>query len=110
MRSYPALLIGRLGVNKEYQNKGIGKEVMEFIKAWFIDENNKTGCRFIVVDSYNETKPLNYYNKNGFNFLFNDEIQERKYTGLNKERDLVTRLMYFDLILLRNQSPPFSPV
>jgi hypothetical protein len=39
---------------------------MDFIKSWFIDKANKTGCRFIIVDSYNDTLPLKYYKRNGF--------------------------------------------
>ena len=55
-RSYPAVLIGRLGVNCEFQNTPIhiGRQLMSFIKDWFRHEDNKTGCRFIVVDAYNE--------------------------------------------------------
>jgi hypothetical protein len=46
-RSYPAVLIGRLGVNQDFKNIGIGRELMDFIKSWFIHPNNKTGCRFL---------------------------------------------------------------
>lgn len=99
-RSYPAVLIGRLGVNKYLKNRGIGKELMDFIKSWFIDSNNKTGCRFIVVDAYDESGPLKYYQNNGFKFLFGDEAQERVYTGINEDRPVKTRLMYYDLIEL----------
>ena len=73
---------------------------MDFIKSWFIDSSNKTGCRFVVVDSYNEEKPLKYYSNNGFQFLFSTEEQEQEYTGLKKDQRLKTRLMYFDLIQL----------
>lgn len=97
-RSYPAVLIGRLGVNENFKKKGIGCELMDFIKSWFIDPFNKTGCRFIVVDSYNELEPLNYYKKNSFELLFSTEEQERKYTSIPVDMDLKTRLMYFDLI------------
>jgi GNAT superfamily N-acetyltransferase len=100
--SYPAVLIGRLGVNKEYKGKGIGGKLMNFIKSWFIDENNKTGCRYLVVDSYNETTPLNYYLANGFQFLFDSEEDEKKYTGVKTADSLRTRLMYFDLIVLKS--------
>ncbi len=100
MRSYPAVLIGRLGVNVEFHEKGLGRELMDFVKSWFVDPSNKTGCRFIVVDSYNEEMPLNYYAKNGFGFLFSTEDQEREYTGLSEGQELETRLMYFDLIQL----------
>jgi GNAT superfamily N-acetyltransferase len=101
MRSYPAVLIGRLGVNKEAARQGLGREVMDFIKAWFVDKANKTGCRFIVVDAYNEERPKSFYEKNGFLFLFSTEHQEKEYLGLDKDDNLPTRLMYFDLITLR---------
>lgn len=99
-KSYPAVLIGRLGVNKEFGRKGIGSELMDFIKSWFIDKDNKTGCRFIVVDSYNTDNAKNYYLKNGFEFLFSTEEQEKQHMGLNSYDELKTRLMYFDLITL----------
>lgn len=109
MRSYPAVLIGRLGVNKNYRMvegevERTGKQLMDFIKSWFIDGANKTGCRFIVVDSYNETKPLRYYVQNDFVSLFSSEEQEKEFTGLKTEDTLITRLMYFDLIVLANKN------
>lgn len=102
MRSYPAVLIGRLGVNINYRNiegdkKRTGEQLMDFIKAWFIDRSNKTGCRFIVVDAYNESGPLGYYERNNFVYLFSSEEQEKEF----KTAALKTRLMYFDLILLQ---------
>ncbi len=99
-RSYPAVLIGRLGVNQNYKGVGIGRELMDFIKSWFIDPNNKTGCRFIVVDAYNEPIPIKYYMQNDFEFLFSTEEQEKEYMGLLLDDQLKTRLMYFDLIVL----------
>ncbi|WP_183560622.1 N-acetyltransferase [Mucilaginibacter sp. SP1R1] len=102
MRSYPAVLIGRLGVNSEFSRNGLGSEVMDFIKAWFIHDQNKTGCRYIVVDAYNEKRPLDYYIKNGFIYLFNDENQEREFLLIPDEAPLKSRLMFFDLIVLRN--------
>ncbi|MEX0810613.1 MAG: GNAT family N-acetyltransferase [Chitinophagales bacterium] len=99
-RSYPAVLIGRLGVSEKYHGKGIGRELMDFIKSWFIDSENKTGCRFVVVDSYNETVPISYYSRNGFKFLFSTEEQEKKFMDLPPNYDLKTRLMIFDLIVL----------
>lgn len=105
MRTYPAVLIGRLGVHKNYrriegEEDNIGKQLMDFIKSWFIDKGNKTGCRFIVVDSYNEPRALKYYEKNGFENLFSTEGQEKEFTGLPSEAELTTKLMFFDLIVL----------
>jgi GNAT superfamily N-acetyltransferase len=102
MRSYPAVLIGRLGVSKDFSGKRIGDELMDFIKAWFIDGNNKTGCRFAVVDSYNTDRPLKYYHRNSFEFVFQNEEQEKEHLGLKPESELHTRLMFFDLITLKS--------
>jgi GNAT superfamily N-acetyltransferase len=99
-KSYPAVLIGRLGVNKKFGRQGIGTELMDFIKSWFIDKDNKTGCRFIVVDSYNTENAINYYLKNNFVFLFSTEQQEKEHMGLTSTDELKTRLMFFDLITL----------
>lgn len=99
--SFPAVLIGRLGVNSKFKGQHIGSELMDFIKAWFIDPHNKTGCRFIVVDAYNEKGPLEYYEKNGFQYMFSTEQQETEYTKGVVNCPLVTRLMYFDLIVLK---------
>lgn len=99
-RSYPAVLIGRLGVSDKYKQNGIGRELMDFIKSWFIDPENKTGCRFVVVDSYNEDIPLAYYQRNSFEFLFSSPEQEKEFMGLPEDYKLKTRLMYFDLIVL----------
>ena len=73
---------------------------MDFIKSWFIDSNSKTGCRFLVVDAYNEPNPIQYYKKNDFEFLFSTEEQEKEYMGKSIDEILKTRLMYFDLIVL----------
>lgn len=105
MKSYPAVLIGRLGVNKHFRHlvqgeKSIGDQLMDFIKSWFIDRNNKTGCRFIVVDAYNEFAPLRYYKRNGFVELFSTEKQEKEYAKLHEDSVLTTRLLYYDLIVL----------
>ena len=100
MRRYPAVLIGRLGINEKYKHQGIGTDLMIFIKSWFIDAGNKTGCRFLIVDAYNDEVPLSYYEKNGFKYLFSTEAQEAEYTGLSSDAVLRTRLMFFDLITL----------
>jgi len=36
LSSYPATLIGRLGVNKEFAGKGIGSDLINFIKNWML--------------------------------------------------------------------------
>ena len=98
---YPAVLIGRLGISKKYQHLHIGSEVMDFIKSWFVEPYNKTGCRYLVVDAYNEDVPIAFYKKNGFDFMFSTEEQEKSYRGIVSDMPLKTRLMFFDLVLIK---------
>ena len=102
LRRFPGVLIGRLGTNKNISGKGYGSAVIDFIKAWFRSEENKTGCRFIIVDAHNNPATLHFYEKNGFRYLYTSEMNEAKSMGLNVKRSgtlpLHTRLMYFDLI------------
>lgn len=98
LRRYPAVLLGRLGTNRDYAGKGYGSAVMDFIKLWF-RTSNKTGCRFIIVDAYNQPATLRYYEKNHFKYLIPDERLEAKYMGIGIGRlPLNTRFMYFDLL------------
>jgi GNAT superfamily N-acetyltransferase len=83
--SHPAVKIGRLAVNTKYQSLGIGSEIMDYIKGYFLD-NNKTGCRFITVDADNDPKTLKFYEKNEFDYL------------TESDKNDPSRLMYFDLI------------
>lgn len=82
LRSYPAVKIGRFGVSKNLHGNGIGTNVIDFIKFYFL-EDNKSGCRFITVDAYNDALP--FYEKNGFEFLI-------------KKEECPTQLMFFDLM------------
>ena len=65
---YPAVLIGRLGINLKYQHCSVGT--------------------------------ISFYKKNGFEYIFHSEEQEREYRHISNLASLNTRLMYFDLIRL----------
>lgn len=99
LRTYPAVLIGRLGVSMSYQGKGfmIGRQIVNFIKLWFLDDDNKTGCRFLVVDAYNKPDALSFYERNGFKYLYASEEDERKATQVDSGT-IHTRLMFLDLL------------
>ncbi len=84
-RSYPAVKIGRLGVDREFQKIGLGTQILDYIKMLFVN-NNRTGCRFITVDAYKQS--LRFYEWNDFIYL--DE----------KDKNEETRLMYFDLSVI----------
>lgn len=99
-RTYPAVLIGRLGSTKEFQGSDyrIGSQMMMFIKEWFRSEDNKTGCRFILVDALNTPQTLAYYERQGFKPLFPRSEDEKDFYGISHEYNLRTRMYYFDLL------------
>lgn len=88
-KTLPAVKIGRLGVHKDFQRLNIGTHLLNMVKKFFLI-NNRTGCRFITVDAYNNPNVIKFYKKNDFKFL-SDQDKTHK-----------TRLMYFDLKRLKN--------
>lgn len=96
MKGYPSVKIGRIGVDESYARNGIGSQILDFIKGWFLDDENKTGCRMVTVDAYNEDHVLKFYLANGFDYLLTEE-KEAEQMGIAKE-ELRTRMMYFDLL------------
>ncbi|MCH5239362.1 MAG: GNAT family N-acetyltransferase [Muribaculaceae bacterium] len=106
-RDYPAVKIGRFGVNKEFRGKGQhwGSKTLDFIKEWMISDN-KTGCCFITVDAY--ANAVEFYKKN--DFLFMGEKEKSGYEKWLKENpdyknkeisgDIPTFAMYFNLLSL----------
>ena len=106
---YPAVLVGQLAVSDLFSGHHVGDELLDFIKSWFIDPLNKTGCRYVIVDAVNHPKVFGFYQRNGFKFLFSSD--EEEWTFLHNKgqasttpiEPMKTRLMYFDLIYLRTK-------
>ena len=98
LQSYPALLIGRLGVSLEFSGQGIGSQLLEYIK-FYCNGQFPNLVRFLVVDAYNNNSVLSYYQKNGFSFVFSTEQQEienmRKHIA--DDEVLHSRQMFFDM-------------
>jgi GNAT superfamily N-acetyltransferase len=88
-REWPAVKIARLAIRKEVQSKDIGTHLINLLKQLFVFEN-RTGCRVMTVDAYNNPRVLRFYEKNGFQFL----------TGSDTEKH--TRSMWFDLLTWKN--------
>lgn len=82
LRSYPAVKLCRFGVDESLKGQSIGTILLRFIKSYFVIDN-KTGCRFIIVDAY--ANAISFYMRNGFVPLNDDD------------KDEPTRLLYFDL-------------
>lgn len=100
LKDYPAVLVARLGVSKNFRSMHVGSEVMNIVKYWFLDPYNKTGCRYVIVDAYNNISTIAFYESNGFATVFQTENQEKEYRHIREDISLNTRLMYFDLMPL----------
>jgi hypothetical protein len=115
---YPAVLIGEFAINKKFCGSKNGSflsdDLMCFIKGWFTVEN-KTGCRFVLVDALNNEKVLDFYKRNQFLFLFSSEKEEIKMENKSSfirnfipknffftKKKLSTRLMAFDLLQINS--------
>ena len=90
-QTLPAVKITRLGINKSFQNRNLGSHLMNMIKRFFLSDN-RTGCRFMTVDAYNNEKVLNFYTKNGFQFFTEKDLKHQ------------TRAMFFDLLRLQGMT------
>jgi ribosomal protein S18 acetylase RimI-like enzyme len=81
LKYYPAVKIVWLGVNKIYQEDGIGTHLLNITKLLFISEGNRTGCRVITVDAMNDPekaqRPVRFYGKNGFVFVNENNTPEK---------------------------------
>ena len=105
---YPAVLLAQLAVFDGFEGLNIGKEILDFVKSWFIDPLNKTGCRYLIVDAVNSPKVLQFYLNNGFDFIFASDEEEMEYVSRNVKVDVgevfrETRLMIFDLMALKSK-------
>ena len=105
---YPAVLVAQLAVFDEFRGMNLGRDVIDFIKSWFINPLNKTGCRYLVVDAVNKPKVLQFYIDNGFDFIFSSDVEEMQYMSKAEQvadNDVFreTRLMVFDLMSLQSK-------
>ena len=88
-KSTPAVKIGRFAVADGLTGQDIGSTLLDRIKFDFT-HGNKTGCRYIIVDAYNNPGAIHFYKKNEFEFLSTDDEK------------METRIMFFDLMRFVN--------
>lgn len=91
LRSYPAVKLCRLGIDKSIRKIGMGSYLLNCIKTLFTLKA-QTGCRFLTVDAYKEAVP--FYLKNCFLHL------------RSKDSDAHTELLYYDLCSSYDNNSP----
>lgn len=84
--SYPSIKIGRFAVSDSQAHKGLGTNLLNWIKLHLLEQITLPAYRFITVDAYMEAIP--FYEKNGFKPLQSEDENRN------------TRLMYFDILSL----------
>ena len=82
-KSYPAVKLGRLAVDKQSAQLGFGRLILHYIRETYANDLQTAGCRFITVDAY--AAATDFYERNGFKFM----------TQEDEGKD--TRTRYFDL-------------
>ena len=103
LKSYPGILIGRLGVATEFNGQGIGTQLMVFIKDFCLS-NFPNFVRYLLVDAYNEPAVIRFYQESYFALVFSTEEQEKETYRQSASEPLLTRYMFYDMMQLRNKS------
>ena len=102
LKSYPAMLIGRLGVAKIFNGQGVGSQLIDAIRNLCLIQF--PGCvRFLLVDAYNEPAVIGFYLKNKFSVVFSSEEQEKDNYRQSPSESLRTRYMFYDMMQLRDK-------
>jgi len=102
LKSYPGILIGRLGVSTEFNEQGVGSQLMDVIKDFCL-MRFPDFVRFLLVDAYNEPAVIGFYQKNKFTAVFSTEEQEKETYRQSPSDPLQTRYMFYDMIQWRNK-------
>ena len=85
-KTYPAIKIGRIGIDKKFSRMRIGTKIINVVLGTALIQSDSVGCRYICVDAYNQPGVVAFYENNNF----------RKIKSKTKEEK--TLLMYRDII------------
>jgi predicted N-acetyltransferase YhbS len=61
--SYPAILLGNMGVDNKFWKRGIGSRICNYCVGLAAEESEKIGCRYIIL--HTKTRET-FYKKLGF--------------------------------------------
>jgi len=103
LKSYPGILIGRLGVANEFNGQGAGSQMIEVIKLYCLI-NFPDFVRYLLVDAYNEPAVIKFYQKSDFTLVFSTEEQEKETYRQSPAEPLQTRYMFYDMMQWRNKT------
>lgn len=85
---HPALLLGRMGVDKNHRKQGLGPKLIEYILGLAFTLKDRVGCRFVFLEvDKNRERLVKFYKEQGFEIAVNQP-------KLSKQEIYI---MYFDL-------------
>ena len=90
VKSIPAIMVGRLAVDRKWQGKGVGKAILERIAMYALDNSHHLGIRLILVQARLDAVP--FYEKSGFVAVPADLREEAK-----RMRTKGTRTLFLDI-------------
>lgn len=65
-KALPCYLLGQIAVSDEYRGKKIGKFLLDDALEIIDETQEKFGGRFVLIDSVNDKKVIDFYHKNSF--------------------------------------------
>lgn len=65
-KKYPAMLIGRMGIDKKYRRRGIGSEICQFCRGLAIEIGQKVACRYVMIHTTDDKNKIHFYSESGF--------------------------------------------
>jgi len=74
---FPSVKLGRLGIDKDYQRKGLGKLIIRIAVGLVRQAKRYSACRFLTVDSY--FKAVDFYIGYGFEINRHSEYASKKH-------------------------------
>ena len=83
--SVPAVKVGRLAVSKEWQSRGVGRNLIAMIAAEALAHGQRSGVRLLVLEAKKDS--IGFYEKCGF--VLTKETR--------RERNKLNRTMFLDL-------------
>ena len=63
----PVLRLSRLAIDKNFQNKGVGKELLKFVLQLSLEQKEKFGSIGVVLDAKNDS--VSFYEQFGFEII-----------------------------------------
>jgi GNAT superfamily N-acetyltransferase len=83
-KDWPLLLIGQLGVNKQYQGQGWGPFILSKALDKCINISQDVGCVGVLIETFKERLIQGFFKKAGFSI-----IETRNVKGKNKPKSLL---------------------